>query len=299
MTALNHTVDLDAAIAFLMTCQHSSGGWGYRPGASPCVEPTSAVVLALDAVPGARTNLEKGTGWLKSLQHPDGGWGMSAEDDESGWHTAWAILALARKAGAESLLIRARNWLVAAPVIRSTSDEMQSEIRKTLAIDFSLSGFPWLPQQASWVEPTALGLLALSRAPSTGESAVRISEAMRYLVDRRCVAGGWNFGNPVMLGAQLPPRAHMTAVSLLALALLAPDQVERRDLDALRRQMNSESGSDALAWGLLALKSLNEPAEDHLARLAELQSEDGSWDQNPYHTAMAFLADGGRLWPDT
>ena len=82
---------------------------------------------------------------------------------------------------------------------------MQSEMQKTLAIDFSLRGLPWLPEQASWVEPTALGILALGQAPASAESSARVSEAVQYLVDRRCHGGGWNFGNPVMLGAALPP----------------------------------------------------------------------------------------------
>ena len=61
--------------------------------------------------------------------------------------------------------------------------------------------------------------------------------------------------------------------------------------------MDSEGGSLALAWGLLALKALNEPAGDFSVQLTSRQQEDGSWNGNAYHTGVALLADGGQLWP--
>ncbi len=222
---------------------------------------------------------------------------MNADDRESGWHTLWAMLALVGRAGSEAALVRARDWVVSVPVLESTSGEMQAELQKTLAIDFSLRGLPWLDGQASWAEPTALGILALTLAPSTPESASLVSEAVRYQVDRRCVGGGWNFGNPVMLGAPLPARAHTTAVSLLALGLAAADRIEADDVAVLRRQIDGEGGSLALAWGLLALKRLNEQTGDLATRLGELQRADGSWDGDVYHTAMAMIAGRGSLWP--
>jgi hypothetical protein len=288
-------LDQGPAARFLAGAQDASGGWAYRPGASPSVEPTAAAILALRRAGGAEDALAKGVNWLTGLQHADGGWGMSAEDDESAWHTAWALLALAGESSGRTVLSRARDWLLAAPVAVGENDETQVETKKLLDIDVSLRGLPWSPYEASWVEPTGLAMLALHAAPATEQAQARADEAARYLDDRRCRGGGWNFGNPVMLGAALPPRAHTTAVSLLALARVAPERVTPEDVAALRHQMASEGGALALAWGLLALKQLSEPAADFETRLAALQQPDGSWNSNAYHTALALLAEAGKL----
>jgi hypothetical protein len=59
--------------------------------------------------------------------------------------------------------------------------------------------------------------------------------------------------------------------------------------------MASEEGSLALAWGILALRVLNVSASDFPSRLAGMQGDNGSWNDNSYHTAMALLATRG-LW---
>ena len=118
---------------------------------------------------------------------------------------------------------------------------------------------------------------------------------MSYLTDRRCAGGGWNFGNPVMLGAGLPPRAHPTAWALLALARLKPDAIRAEDMTALRAEMARDGGALALGLGLLALRTLGEDDGSSAARLALLQLPDGSWNGNPYHTAVALLAARGSL----
>jgi hypothetical protein len=232
--------------------------------------------------------------WLARLQHGDGGWGMSADDSESGWHTAWAVLALA--AGGDPLqLDRGQDWLTGVSVVSSSGLEVRAEMEKLLAIDFSVRGLPWLPDQASWVEPTALGILALATTPRCDMSAARVAEATQYLLDRRCRAGGWNFGNPVMLGADLPARAHPTALALLALARAAPEGVEPADLTTLRAQMELDGGALALASGLLALRALGAEEGGTEIALADQQAQDGSWNGNSYHTAIALLAARGTL----
>ena len=118
---------------------------------------------------------------------------------------------------------------------------------------------------------------------------------MRYLTDRRCAGGGWNFGNPVMLGANLPPRAHPTAWALLALAQQRRDAIRQEDVAALRAEMAHDGGALALGWGLLALAALGEEDAGATARMAGLQATDGSWNGNPYHTAVAIMARRGSI----
>jgi hypothetical protein len=290
---VNLPIDKNAAIRFLLAAQGPAGGWGYRPGTAASVEPTAACLLALRDLDTAANARAAGLSWLQRTQRADGGWAFAESDTESGWQTAWAMLALRGAPDAAAPLARGRDWLLAAGVVRSETDQLQAEVRRQLAIDFTLRGLPWLPDQASWVEPTALGLLALVAAPSNAESVARVTEASRFLIDRRCKDGGWNFGNPFMLGAYLPPRAFPTALALLALAAVDPAAVEARDTAVLGEEMTRDGGALALAAGLLALRRLKRAGEAFSASLAKLQLADGSWNGSPFHTAMALLADGG------
>jgi len=277
-----------------VTYQNPDGGWGYAAGEPSMVEATAAATLALRDRPDFAETYERGLAWLAATQHRDGGWGMSAADRESGWQTAWAVLALAGAAADSAVARRGAAWLLAVQP-PSAADTMLAEARVKLAIDGSLYGWPWLPDQAAWVEPTALALLALGALQDAGAPAARLDEAVRYLADRRCAGGGWNFGNPVMLGARLPPRPHPTAWALMALAKQRRDALRPEDIAALRAEMARDGGALALGLGLLALRTLGEDDDGTASRLLTLQAADGGWNGNSYHTAIAMMALRGAL----
>ena len=46
----------------------------------------------------------------------------------------------------------------------------------------------------------------------------------------------------------------------------------------------------ALAWGLIALHALGEEDAEARAELFSMQGPDGSWNGNPYLTAIACMA---------
>ncbi|WP_297715128.1 prenyltransferase/squalene oxidase repeat-containing protein [Thermoflexus sp.] len=285
-----------SAYRFLENAQNPDGGWGYRPGGRSTVEPTGAALLALADLPESPA-LAPARLWLERAQHPDGGWGIHLEDPESHWCTAWGVLALLRLDPVAPPALRGVRWLLQASAIRIQADELTAEVRRIFGIDPTLRGWPWRPGEASWVEPTALALLALHVASAAADHRDRIEEAIRYLVDRRCQGGGWNFGNPFMLGAYLPPRPHPTAWALLALQALAPDAIRPEDIEALRSEMHRDGGALALALGIMALQAFG--VEDPIARerLEMLQQPDGSWEGNPYVTALALRAlNGGWPW---
>jgi hypothetical protein len=281
--------------AFLLATQNPDGGWGYAQGQTSTVETTSAVALSLAESPQATEAHHRALEWLRSAQHSDGGWGMSAGDAESGWPTAWALLALARRTPADDAVKRGIAWLLAVKTLQLEGDGLQREMRENFAIDPNLDGWPWLPGEASWVEPTALAMLALAAIPPTQALLDRLTEGVRYLEDRRCLGGGWNFGNPVMLGGRLPARAHPTAWALLALNQAAPAAIRSDDIASLRAEAHRDGGALALAWSLLALRILGQDDPEIAERLMTQQQADGSWNGNPFHTAVALLADRGRL----
>jgi len=282
-----------SASDFLHTSQNADGGWGYLPGQASAVEPTSAAIMGLRDEPKGQSAVEGALSWLSAAQNGDGGWGV-ARGAVSGWQTGWAILALAAAQGTGDAVTRGTNWLLKVKPAEAQRDDMQ-KLEATLAIDFTLRGWPWLPGEATWIEPTCLAVLALCAVTRTNESDARVAEAVRYLKDRRCRPGGWNVGNPVMFSQSLPPRTHPTALAVLALSRAAPEQLLPEDLSALRADMRSDGGALALASGLLALRERGDDDAVAAARLAEIQLADGSWNSNVYHTAFALILERGGI----
>jgi hypothetical protein len=282
-----------SAVRFLLSNQNQDGGWGYAPQQSSAVEPTSAVILALREVPSCAEPCHRAVDWLRGAQNPDGGWGFNTRDKESGWQTAWAVLTLTQIGERKDALKRGIKWLLNVPVLKASEDTIQAG-KKIITIDLSLRGWPWLPGESTWVEPTALTILSLSSA-SDKALYEPIPEALRYIQDRRCQGGGWNMGNPFMFSKSLPARAHTTALVVLALGNLAPETIMPEDIKALGSEMQRDGGILGLVWGLLALKTLKINDTSAESRLVTLQDKGGGWGNNPYKTAVAIMAFRGHL----
>jgi hypothetical protein len=286
-------LDNSSAITYLLSSQNKDGGWGYAPLQRSIVEPTSASLLALRETPSAGNACRRAIDWLRRTQNPGGGWGFGSGDSESAWPSAWAILGLTMCGEPGDFLERSAKWLLRVKPVQLADDAMQGT-KRILRIDASLQGWPWLPGEAAFIEPTALAMLALGSRPVFAASA-RINEALKYIQDRRCQGGGWNIGNPFMFSSPLPARAHTTALVVLALANLAPATIMPEDIKALRSEMQRDLGILALAWGLLALKTLKIKDTSAESRLAALQDKGGGWGNNPYKTAIAIMAFRGQI----
>jgi hypothetical protein len=282
-----------SAVSFLISTQNPDGGWGYAAQQSSAVEPTSAVLLALREDSSCAESCRRAIDWLRGAQHLDGGWGFSSRDDQSAWQTAWAVLALARTGQGGDLSNRGVKWLLDVPVLKLSEDIMQAS-QKILTIDLSLRGWPWLPGQATWIEPTALAMLALESAQDAVVTP-RIHEALRYIQDRRCPGGGWNVGSPVMFNSALPARVHTTALVLLAFLKLSPKNVHPEDIGILRSEMRRGGGVLGLAFGLLALRTLGQDDASAEVSLSKLQGQNGGWANDPYKTALVLLALRGKI----
>lgn len=275
-------------LPFLRATQSAEGGWGYQPGRAAIVEPTSAVLLALNLRHQEAELHRRAASWLISTQHPDGSWGINAADTQGGWMTAWAVWALAEARQDLRAVEAGVQWLLDEPVLQLSNLDDLTLGEKIAGIDFSLRGWSWQPGEASWVEPTALTILAIVSAGQA--EAARLSEAARYLVNRRCPGGGWNVGNPIMFGSYLPARALPTALGLMALAKIAPHAILEEDFAALQATALAEDSAMALAWAVWALAVNGKPVRDLLERLIAQQNQDGSWEANPFTTGIAWLA---------
>ena len=283
----------NTATSFLTDTQNPDGGWGYGPGHGSNVEATAAVALASAGATAMASLHGDAVAWLQAAQNADGGWGFAPDDPQSGWMTAWAVLALARDSVVTEAVDHGAAWLLRTQALDSGASASAAELEKSktlLGMDLTLRAWPWLPGQASFVEPSSMALWALTGVPSSPAIRARIDQVVRYLVDRRCQPAGWNVGNPMMFSRAFPPRACPTAWTLLALAKAAPEAILPADIDALREDMRIDGGALALAWGLCALHALGQEDAAAAARLATLQEPDGGWGGNPYVTAVTLMA---------
>jgi hypothetical protein len=280
----------------LLAAQNADGGWPYVAGGRSWLEPTAYAMLALDAYRPARGALEAAWRRLRSWQRPDGAWNPAEGVEAAHWTTALAVLLHSIRGEREEPLRRGVDWLIAVDgaenrwwkrlLYRARPD---SQIYNP-----SLTGWPWLAGTSSWVEPTALAMLALGRAAARlGQERrqavrARLELAERMLLDRRAVDGGWNYGNRIVLGEKLPSYPETTAVALLALRGAAEFD-PRPGLEAARRHWHATRSRLARAWLAICLRSYGAapPSEDwppagapkrvHVAALEALAAEEGNW----------------------
>lgn len=252
------------------------------------VEPTATAILAL--IPDAQfhAQVQRGRSFLRSLQHADGGWGVAAPDDESGWMTAWAVWALASgDADDATAASRGAGWLLEHAGIRVQDPKQIEGIKNVLHIDAAITGWSWQVGDAAWIFPTALALLALDSVAMTDYPRVR--EGIQFLLDRAIVTGGWNIGNPFMITGVVPPTVESTALTLQALHRLGVANETTRRAEQYLAQEGFTNTAFEWAWRAWYWKQSNRPLEHARAALEKLQRADGSFDGNPFTTAIVAM----------
>ncbi len=220
------------AASLLRAIRNDDGGFGMRAGASSEAEPTALAALALGD--------GEARDWLLRAQRDDGGFGLASGSLVHDASTGLAALALDPGPESERALDRLE---------RSRAEFHGSTQAIPIAPD--AVGWSWTIGTASWTEPTARALLALRllRRDSSG-----IGDAVALLRDREAVGGGWNYGNRIVLGEELPPFAQTTAIALIALQGLDVE-LEARGLRRLRSLWREESaGGLSVATALVALR---------------------------------------------
>ncbi|MBY0586019.1 hypothetical protein K2X85_02520 [bacterium] len=242
---------LGQATQRLIDIRQSAAGWPYRQGGVPAAEPTawcSLAMLALD--PESKTSLDLSMAsamWLASIQRADGAVGISATQRTPEWPTPYALLlwtSLGRNTGA---CTQATNWLLSHQGI-----VFEKPPGSPLGHDTTIAGWSWVEQTHSWLEPTAMAVLALRRAGLADHPRVR--EGISLIVDRAIPDGGWNFGNSIAFGRALRPKPAPTGMALLALAgVVEKSDTIGRALDYLESELPTVRSGLSLGFGLLGL----------------------------------------------
>ena len=248
------------ALAALIASQNPEGGWGYH-GACSWTEPAALALLALRGEPGASECVSRGNRYLLSLQRPDGGWPPRETVERSTWVTALAVLALGPQLNGDALK-RAVRWLLDQ---RAADTSFVHRLRMRMLGESAPrnqgEGWPWFPDTASWVAPTAVTIVALrklqNRSPSPNLDS-RLGEARQFLWSRACGDGGWNHGSTRALGYEAPSYPETTG---LALTALRGDDSPRMPtaVAAAERHLRATRFSSAHSWLRLGLIAQGRP----------------------------------------
>ena len=241
--------------------------WGYRRGGPLAVEATALAALGLlatDPEGGSRSLASRAADRLAGLQRADGSLGITANLPTPGWATPLASVLWQSLDSHHRARNGAADWLLGERV----DTPPRSADGPIVGHDTSIAGWPWVEGTHSWVEPTALALLALDREGRSGHP--RAVDGARVLRDRAIASGGWNYGNPAVFGRPLRPQPAPTGLALLALARSGEDRsVIEPSLAYLREALPKIRASASLAWGLLGLRAWNSTASGRADWLAE------------------------------
>lgn len=249
------------AQAWLTTQRNPDGSWGYSPGQAGRGEPT---LLA------AATGLEAPLAWL--------------QEGKLGWAGRLAPTTLRLQPDTQRLRDQELERLLAQ---RSETGAGTGDF------DTSLATWGWVPGTAGWTEPTAHALLALRVGGQPDE--LRAREAVAFLLDRQGADGGWNYGNPRMLGQELDSAPVATGWALLALLGLAgTDEACGRGLAWLEANVVALPTVHSLALQGLAQAARGSDTTATITALASRQRPSGAWRGRCDLTALACLAIAGQ-----
>jgi hypothetical protein len=224
------------------------GGFADRPGGSYRSDATAWTILALDRAGRGGPVLEKARTRLSQDQMEDGRLTISRQHPDAFWPTSLAALAWSGVPAHEKSRNRAVHFL-----LETTGRHFPTEKNSPVSHDTALRGWPWIDATHSWVEPTALAIIALDTCGFRDHD--RVHEASRLLLNRQLAHGGWNYGNTTVFGQQLHPNLESTGAALHALEGRVSRSEIQRSLDYLVVRVQNLQTPLALGWSLLGLRS--------------------------------------------
>jgi hypothetical protein len=232
--------------ASLLRRMLSDGGFAGRLGGTFQVDSTAWGILAFRACGGSGERLDRLCAVLAREQRGDGRVCVDRDHPASYWPTPLAILAWQNLHANQDPQSRAVRFL-----LDTAGTQFPLRTDAPWAHDTMLKGWPWIDQTHSWVEPTAVSMMAL-RATGHGRHD-RVLEAIRMMLDRQLPHGGWNHGNTLVFGRALHPMPESTGAALTGLAGVVEQEKVAGSLDYLQGEVDRLRTPISLGWSLLGL----------------------------------------------
>ena len=222
------------------------GGFPARGGEPFRSDATAWAILVLSRLTPGHPLLGTARDRLTTAQDSDGRVSMSREHEEAYWPTALSVLAWHRSQAHEFHFSRGVQFL-----LKTTGQHGSKNSDDPAGHDPSIPGWPWIESTHSWIEPTALSVLALQMTGHGQHNRVR--EGIRMMLDRQLPHGGWNYGNTTVYGRELHPMPESTGAALAGLAGQVEKKTVARSLDYLQGEVDRLRTPISLGWGLLGL----------------------------------------------
>jgi hypothetical protein len=222
------------------------GGFPARDGEPFRSDATAWAILVLCRLDPAHSLLGSARDRLTTAQDPDGRVSISREHEEAFWPTALSVLAWHGSQAHEPHYNRGVQFL-----LRATGQHRSKNPDDQVGHDPSIPGWPWIDRTHSWIEPTALSVLAL-RVAGYGQHD-RVREGIRMIFDRQLPRGGWNYGNTTVYGRVLHPMPESTGAALAGLAGQTEQGSVARSLEYLQGEVDRLRTPISLGWSLLGL----------------------------------------------
>jgi hypothetical protein len=233
---------------FLESRALPEGGFPAKNGEPFRSDATAWAILALSRLAPGHSLLGPARDRLTTAQDPDGRVSISREHEEAFWPTALSVLAWHGSQAHEPHCSRGVQFL-----LKTRGHHWSKASDEPMGHDPSIQGWPWIDSTHSWIEPTALSILAL-RVAGHGQHD-RVPEAIRMMLDRQLSHGGWNYGNTTVYGRELHPMPESTGAALACLAGQVEQGTVARSLDYLQGEVDRLRTPVSLGWGLLGLSA--------------------------------------------
>lgn len=246
---------------------HKAGG-PYRPDA------TAWAILALTGPAGCAGTLERACERLAAAQGSDGRVPLSESVPAAYWPTPLAALAW-KKAGC----CRAGIEKALAFILGSSGRHSPKERDAPYGHDPTIKGWSWTEAAHSWIEPTALSILAL-RGNGYSKHA-RTFEGVAMIMDRQLPTGGWNYGNTTVFNQELLPMPEHTGQALCAVSGYAARREVEKSIEYLEKQRPQLKTPLSLCWCLFGLRAwkVDLPGmQDQIRHCLSLQDRYGIYD---------------------
>jgi len=246
---LNET--LNSALSEIERCILPEGGLANHIGGEYRPDATAWAVLAFKSCRKDTDIIQQAQARLAAEQMDDGRVCISLKHPDAFWPTSLAILAWQGSTDHIGSQSRAVNFL-----LNTSGKHYNRKPDSPAGHDPSIKGWPWTENTHSWVEPTALALIALRTLGY--EKHPRAIEAVKMLLDRQLPKGGWNYGNTTVFGQELNSMPGPTGIALQTLDTLVPREQIEKSLIYLKTTVVNLYTPFALGWSLLGLSAWNE-----------------------------------------